>query len=57
MHKRDRSVPKNSRQVKAGEQSIEEEEKKEGPVNITEVKNEKASEPEEEKKEEPEEVR
>ena len=43
LHKRNRSVPKNSRQLKAGEQAIEEEEKKEDPVNITTVKNKKAT--------------
>ena len=43
MHKRDRSVPKNSRQLKEGDQVIEEEEKKEEPVNISIVKNKKAT--------------
>ena len=42
-HKRHRSVPRNRSQLKAGEQAIEEEEKKEDPVNITTVKNKKAT--------------
>ena len=42
-------MPKNRSQLKAGEQAIEEEEKKEEPVNITTVKNKKATDTEVEK--------